>query len=90
MTGSDAHEPIAAPRTLADQLIQTIGYARAAVRLGRAIDLAGFDHQVSLLCTRSLELPSEERRQIRPSLIALSGELDALSQALAARITPDS
>jgi hypothetical protein len=90
MTGTDAHDPIAAVRTLADELIQAIGCARYAVEHGRPIDLTDFNRQVSLLCAQSLDLPSEDGRRVRPSLIALSAELDALSRAIAARTPPDS
>jgi hypothetical protein len=90
MTDTDAHNPTAAVCTLSDELIQSIDCARDAVEHGRAIDLTDFNHQVSLLCAQALDLPSEDGRLVRPSLIALSGELDTLSRALVARTTPDS
>ena len=55
---------------------------------GRAIDLTGLDHEVGLLCAKSLDLPPDEGRRIRPQLIALSGVMEALSRVLAARAAP--
>jgi hypothetical protein len=88
MTEADTHDPIAAVRALADELTKTIGLASALAESGRDIDLAGLDHQIGLLCAKSLDLPPDEGRRVRPRLIALSGSVEALSRALAARAGP--
>jgi hypothetical protein len=68
--------------------MKTIGIACALAESGRAIDLTGLDHQVGLLCAKSLDLPPDEGRCVRPRLIALSGAMEALSRALAAHAVP--
>ena len=88
MTDPDPHDPIAAVRALAEGLMKTIGVARALAESGRAIDLTGLDREVGLLCARSLDLPPDEGRGVRPLLIALSGAMAALSRALNAHAMP--
>ena len=88
MFGTDPHDPIAAVRGLADELRTTIDLARALAESGRAIDLAGLDHQVGLLCAKSLDLAPDKGRCVRPRLIALTGAMEALSRVLAARAAP--
>ena len=88
MSGTEPHDPIAAVRALAEELRKTIELARALAESGRAIDLTGLDHQVGLLCAKSLDLPPDEGRRVRPRLIALSGAMEALSRVLAARAAP--
>jgi len=80
--------PINAVRALAEELSRIVDVARALVEAGRAIDLAGLDSQVGLLCAKSLDLPPEEGRRVRPWLVALSGAVEALWRALAARGAP--
>ena len=60
-----------------------VGIARALVEAGRAIDLTGLDRQVGLLCAKSLDLPPDDGRRVRPRLIALFGSMEALSRVLA-------
>ena len=52
------------------------------------IDLTGLERQVGLLCAQSLDLPPDEGRRVRPRLLALSGSMEVLSRALAARAAP--
>lgn len=75
--------PIVAVRALADELTKTIDLARALAESGRTVDLTGFDRDIGLLCAKSLDLPPDDGRRIRPRLIALSGTLEGLSRALA-------
>lgn len=75
--------PLAWVRDYADSLSRTLGLARALVEAGRRIDLAGLDSQVGLLCARALDLDPEEGRRVRPDLIALRNEIDALTALLA-------
>ncbi len=85
MFTNDPRDPAAAVRTLGEELTKLIDLARTLVEAGRAIDLAGLDDQIGLLCAKSLDLPPDKGRGMRPLLIVLSRALDALSVALAAR-----
>jgi hypothetical protein len=88
MTDADTQNALSAVRALATELTTTIDLARELTVLGRAVDLTGLDRQVGLLCAKSLDLPPDEGRRVRPRLLALSGSIEALSRALAARATP--
>jgi hypothetical protein len=88
LPSSDAETPIGAVRTLAEDLTGLIGVAQALVEAGRAIDLSGLDSQIGLLCAKTLDLPPDEGRRVRPRLIALSGSVEALSRALATHAAP--
>jgi hypothetical protein len=75
-------------RVFAEEVTKLVGVARALVEAGRDVDLAGLDSQVGLLCAKTLDLPPDEGRRVRPRLIALSGTVEALSRALSARAPP--
>lgn len=74
----------AAVAGLADSLMGVVGIARALARAGREIDLSGLERQAGLLCAKALDLPPDRGRTIRPKLVLLRDELDALSAALRA------
>ena len=61
---------------------RSLGVARALLRLGREVDLAGFENGVGLLCAKSLDLPPGQARGMRPYLIRLRDQLDRLSVAM--------
>lgn len=88
MSDSALHDQITAVHALAEELTKTIDLACALAECGRAIDLTGFDHRVGLLCAKSLDLPPDEGRCMRPHLVALSRSIDALSAAMAAHAAP--
>lgn len=88
MSETNTHDPVAAVRALADELTQMVGLARALTESGRMIDLSGLDSQIGLLCAKSLDLPPDDGRRIRPRLIALSGAIEALTRVVAARASP--
>jgi hypothetical protein len=88
MSGTEPNDPIAAVRGLAEELRKTTDLARALAESGRAIDLTGLEHDVGLLCAKSLDLPPDEGRRVRPRLIALSGAMEALSRVLATPPAP--
>jgi hypothetical protein len=88
MYDTDTQDPIAEVRSLANELAQTIGLACTAALTGQALDLTGLDRHVGLLCAKSLDLPPDDGRRVRPCLIALSGTMELLSRALATRATP--
>ena len=85
---SDPEAPIVAVRSLVAELMKVVGIAHELVEAGRDIDLAGLDSRVGLLCAKTLDLPPDEGRHVRPRLIALSGSVEALSRALSARAPP--
>ena len=84
----DATPPIEAVRALAVELMNIVDVARALVETGRTVDLAGLQSEVGLLCAKTLDLPPDEGRRMRPRLIALSGSVEVLARALAARDPP--
>ncbi len=75
-----------APAAVVDRMIDAVGVtlriARGLRRDGRPIDIAGLDRVIGILCARSLDLPTEQGRQVRPRLAVLLTELDALGVAL--------
>jgi hypothetical protein len=74
-----------AVRLLADELLKIVSIAHELVEAGGTVDLTGLDRRVGLLCAKSLDLPPDDGRGVRPRLIALSGSMEALSRALTAR-----
>ena len=56
--------------------------ARALIDSRRHVDLAGLDAMVGPLCARALDLPPAQGRTVRPLLIGLLAELDALRAAM--------
>ncbi len=76
-------------RRLAAGIASTLRMARALASAGRSIDLTGLDGAVGLLCAKSLDLPPEEGRQMRETLMAVLQELDTLTDALQARSDGD-
>lgn len=80
--------PTDAVRDFAEQLTKLVDIARALVDSNRAVDLTGLDCEIGLLCAKSLDLPPDEGRRIRPRLIALFGSVEGLSRAFCARGPP--
>ena len=73
---------------MAEGLGRTMCIARTLVEHGRTVDLAGLDRGVGLLCAKSLDLPPDAGRAVRPTLAALLEEADRLTEALG-RNAPD-
>lgn len=71
-----------AMHALADGLSKTIRLSLAFASAGRAVDLAGLESGVGLLCAKALDLPPDRGRQFRPRLILLRQDLDELGHAL--------
>ena len=67
---------------LGTNLSHMLRMTRALVAGGRNVDLMGLERQVGLLCAKSLDLPPEQGRALRPVLINLLADLDTLSSAL--------
>lgn len=80
--------PADAVRAYAEQLTRLVDTARALVDSNREVDLTGLECEIGLLCAKSLDLPPEEGRRIRPRLIALFGSVVGLSRAFCARGPP--
>jgi hypothetical protein len=80
--------PTDAVRAYAEQLTKLVDVARALVESNREVDLTGLECDVGLLCAKSLDLPPDEGRRVRPRLIALFGSVEGLSRAFCARGPP--
>ena len=85
---TDAETPLATVRACLEQLGHTLRIARALVRAGKQVDLTGLDAEMGYVCARTLDLPPEEGRALRPELIGLRTELDALTATLATPAPP--
>jgi hypothetical protein len=85
---NDAETPLATVRACLEQLGRTLGIAHNLVRAGKQVDLSGLDADVGYVCARTLDLPPDEGRALRPELLGLRAELDALSTALEQRAPP--
>jgi hypothetical protein len=80
-TGFDAGA-MAKAIALGSSLLRTIRIARLLVESDRRVDLTGLDRGVGLLCAKSLDLPPELGRALRPHLKALRDEIDTLTTAI--------
>jgi hypothetical protein len=78
----DIESPLATVRACLEELGRTLGIARSLVQAGKQVDLTGLDAELGYVCARALDLPPDEGRGLRPELIRLRSELDALSAAL--------
>jgi hypothetical protein len=74
--------PLLATRALAARLHTTLRIARVFIENGRGVDLDGLDRETGLVCARTLDLPPDEGRTLRPVLVQLLEETDRLSRAL--------
>ncbi len=77
------HSGIDAMRGLGDNLRHMLRMTRGLVASGRSVDVAGLERQIGLLCAKTLDLAPDEGRMLRPMLVGLLADLDALSSALA-------
>jgi hypothetical protein len=68
---------------LAEGVSAMLRIARGLIEGRRQVDLGGLDAMVGWLCARALDLPPEHGRALRPRLVLLLTELDALTGALA-------
>jgi hypothetical protein len=86
--GPPIRTPADAARELADGLGQMLRVAGALIQGGRDVDLAGLEGQVGLLCAKTLDLPAEEGRALRPLLHDLRAGIDTLTAAIATQARP--
>jgi len=74
---------LAVVQEMVNDVLATVRVARSLAQTERAIDLAGLDRDVGLLCARALDLPEQLGRRIGPQLRTLHNEIEALSLLLA-------
>jgi len=79
---TQATTPLDAVRACLEQVSRTLAIARSLVRSGKLVDLTGLEAEVAYVCARVLDLPREEGHAVRPLLIALRSDLDALAAAM--------
>ena len=60
----------------------TLTMARALVDAGRRIDLTGLDHQAAEICHALSSLPPGGGEAVRPAMLALMREVQALAASL--------
>jgi hypothetical protein len=75
--------PNAAAVVQAEGVSAMLRVARGLLEGQRQIDLAGLDSMVGHLCARTLDLPPDQGRAMRPRLMLLLAELEGLASALA-------
>lgn len=88
MAADIQHAPLQALLSFLEDMHNTVTIVRRLVENGRPVDLAGLDRQIGLLCAKALDLPVEQGRSLRPGLIRLLAEVDAVSVILASQATP--
>jgi hypothetical protein len=83
------NEPSVSPAeraaALAASVSATLRLAHALVDVQRGIDLAGLEHETGRLCAAALDLPQAEGQALRPRLVTVLAELDALVIAVASQ-----
>ena len=84
-TPTDIETPLGTVRACLEQLSHTLGIAGGLIRAGRDVDLAGLEAEIGFVCARALDLPSEQGRAVRPMLMGLRAQLDALTAILSMR-----
>lgn len=82
MRTDPSHASLLALRSFLEDLENATAVATTFVRDGHMIDLADFDAQVGLLCAKTLDLPSDQGRLMRPELMRLREKLEALEATL--------
>ncbi len=69
---------------LARAAVGTLQVARALAQSRRGIDLAGLVQEIGRLCAAALDLPAAQGRAMRPLLLGVLAELDALTACVTA------
>lgn len=75
--------PSAAQASL-ERLRSVIAIASGLMISGRAVDLAGLESVAGLLCAQVLDLPPEQGRAFRPSLVLVQESVANLAATLTA------
>ena len=79
----DGPSPLHAARALAGGILDTLRLSRALLEARRAVDLAGLEAAVGLLCAKALDVEPAEGQSLTPDLAAVLAELAMLADALA-------
>ena len=66
------------------RLQSAIAIASGLVVSGRSVDLTGLESVAGLLCAQVLDLPPEDGRAIRPSLVSVQESIAGLAASLTA------
>jgi hypothetical protein len=69
---------------MADAVTGMLRVARVLVETRRQVDLTGLADAVGRLCAGTLDLPDTEGRALRPRLVEVLAELNALDAAIRA------
>ena len=62
-----------------DTMRDTLAMARALVQAGRHVDLAGLEDEAAAICAALEAAPPDHARPLRPAMLTLLAELDALA-----------
>jgi len=68
--------------SLGEDLARTVCIARVLSDNGRAVDMAGLDRGIGLVCAKALDLPQDQGHHMVPHLAALLGEIEQLTASL--------
>lgn len=66
---------------LRDQLAGMLRLARALAEAGRPVEFGGLDDLAGRLCAACLDMPPEQGRAMRPGLVGVLAEVEALIAA---------
>ena len=66
----------------AEGLLKILRLARAMLEAERPVELDGLRDQAGLLCAKVMDLPPELGRTVRPRLLLLMTEVDAVTGAV--------
>ena len=75
------HEPPPLAESV-EAMFATLAMARALVQGGRQVELAGLEDEAAIICAAIQALPAAQARPLRPAIVGLVRELDALAVAL--------
>jgi hypothetical protein len=74
--------PLEALISYLEDMSNTLSIVCRLIEDGRAVDLAGLDGQIGLLCAKALDLPQAQWPVFRPELIRLLAQVDAVCLAM--------
>jgi hypothetical protein len=82
MAAAGEYAPLESLVSYLEDMSNTLSVVHRLIEDGRAVDLAGLDGQIGLLCAKALDLPSAQWPIFRPGLIRLLAQVDAVCLAL--------
>jgi hypothetical protein len=72
-------------RSSLGDVLNAVQAAESLLHAGGAVDLAGTDSRIELLCAQALDLPPPMARAILPDLLGLRSSVETLIEALTRR-----